>query len=271
MKPEDRINAYLYAHQAGLQYSNSPVDSIVKDVKLSVFYGTTPISDDFIRQVVVQWAAFNAPGLLIKPSTIGPPAPPAPGTPSTNSDSDLIDAVKKAVSTVSDGVTIGRKGANVNIGVTGATANLKKGDNSAALGISWGGALKLDAQSGPFHFSGNLSKDKWEITLSIPQDTYIPNLSTLGTVFTEGERAIGKMVDATRSFTNIGDAAKVGALIKPHLGAVQDAVDAVSGIADAPKKGGASFGFKLGSPDPGPGEQGMPRGLQGSVVFTWVF
>jgi hypothetical protein len=267
MKPEDRIIAYLYAHQAGLQYSNSTVDAIVKDVKLSVFYGS-PISDDFIRQFVVQWATFNAPGLLIKPSTIGPPAP---GTPSTNSDSDLIDAVKKAISTVSDGVTIGRKGSNVNIGVTGATANLKKGDNSAALGISWGGALKLDAKSGPFHFSGDLSKDKWEITLSFPQDTYIPNLSTLGSVFTEGERAIGKMVDATRSFTNIGDVAKVGALIKPHVGAVQDAVDAVSGIADAPKKGGASFGFKLGSPDPGPGEQGMPRGLQGSLVFTYVF
>ena len=271
MKPEDRIKTYLYAHQSSLQYSDSTVDSIVKDVKLSVFYGMSPISDDALRQVVVQWATINAPGLLIKPSTIGPPAPPASGSPSTNSDSDLIDAVKKAISTVSDGVTIGRKGANVNIGVTGATANLKKGDNSAALGISWGGTLKLDAESGPFHFSGDLSKDKWEITLSFPQDTYIPNMSTLGSVFTEGERAIGKMADATRSFTNIGDAAKVGALIKPHVGAVQDAVEAVSGIADAPRKGGTSFGFKLGSPDPGPGEQGIPRGVQGSVVFTWVF
>ena len=271
MKPEDRIIAYLYAHQAGLQYSNSTIDSVVKDVKLSVFYGMSPISDDAIRQVVVQWATVNAVGLLLKPSTVGAPAAGTPGTPSTNSDSDLIDAVKRAISTVSDGVTIGRKGANVNIGVTGLTANLKRGDNSASLGISWGGSLKLDAESGPFHFSGNLSKDKWEITLSLPQDTYIPNLSSLGNVFTEGERAIGKMADATRSFTNIGDAAKVGALIKPHLGAVQDAVDAVSGIAKASSKGGASFGFKLGSPDPGPGEQGIPSGVQGTVVFTYVF
>ena len=128
MKPEDRIIAYLFAHQAGLQYSNSSIDSVVKDVKLFVFYGMSPISDDAIRQGVVQWATFNAPGLLIKPSTIGPPAPPATGAPSTNSDSDLIDAVKKAISTVSDGVTIGRKGANVNIGVTGATANLKRSE-----------------------------------------------------------------------------------------------------------------------------------------------
>ena len=139
------------------------------------------------------------------------------------------------------------------------------------LGISWTGTLKLDAESGPFHFSGTLSKDKWEITLSLPQDTYIPNLSTLGTVFTEGEKAIGKMADATRSFNNIGDAAKVGALIKPHVAAIEDAVDAVSGIAKAPRKGGASFGFKLGSPDPGPGQQGMPGGFQAMAVFTYVF
>ena len=258
MKPEDRINAYLSAHQAGLQYSGATIDSIVKDVKLSVFYGMSPISDDAIRQVVVQWATFHAVGLLIKPPAAGAPGSSA-GTPSTNSDSDLIDAVKKAITTINDGVTVGRSGANINIGVTGLTANLKKGDSSASLGISWSGTLKAEAESGPFHFSGNLSKDKWEITLSLPQDTYIPDLSSLGKVFTEGEKAVGKMADATRSFSNISDAAKVGALIKPNVAAIQDAVDAVSGIADAPKKGGASFGFKLGSPDPGPETKASPE------------
>ena len=151
------------------------------------------------------------------------------------------------------------------------TANLKKGDNSVSLGISWGGTLKLDAESGPFHFSGTLSNDEWEITLRFPEDTYIPDVSSLGKVFREGERAVGKMADATRSFNNLGDTGKIGALVKPHAAAVQDAVEAVSGIAKAPKKGGASFGFKLGSPEPGPGEQGIPRGIQGSAVFTYVF
>ena len=79
------------------------------------------------------------------------------------------------------------------------------------------------------------------------------------------------MADATRSFSNISDAGKIGALIKPHAAAVQDAVDAASGIAKASKQGGASFGFKVGSPEPGPGEEGIPRGVQGSVVFTYVF
>ena len=271
MKPEDRIITYLFAHRAGLQYSSATIDSVVNDVKLSVFYGMSPISDDAIRQVVVQWATVNAVGLLLRPSTAGVPAPPAPGTPPTNSASELIDAVKKAISTISDLPTIGPSGANLKLGVTGLTANLKKGDNSVSLGVSWGGTLKLDAESGPFHVSGNLSKDKWEITLSFPQDTYIPNLPLVGNVFTEAEKGIVKMADAMRSSTNISDAAKIGALVKPHVAALEAAVDAVSGIANASRKGGASFGFKVGSPDPGPGEQGIPRGVQGTVVFTYVF
>jgi hypothetical protein len=247
------------------------MDLVVKDVKMSVFYGMSPLSDDDVRKVVTQWATIHAVGLLIGQPTVGPPAAPAQGVPASNSNSELIESVKKAISTVNDGVTIGKKGSNVNVGVTGLTANLKKGDKAASLGISWGGTLKMDAESGPFHFSGNLSKDKWEITLSFPQDTYIPDLTSLGKVFAEGERAVGKMADATRSFTSISDARKVGALIKPHAAAVQAAIEATSGIAKANKKGGPSFGFTLGSSEPGPAEQGIPKGVQGSIVFTYVF
>jgi len=265
--PEYQITTYLFANQSTFQNAGYTIDSVVKEVKLFVFHNTSPISDDAIRQVVVPWVTYHAPLVLLGPSTV---RVPAPGTPPTNSDSELIDAVKRAISTISDGVTIGRIGANVNLGVTGATANLKKGPHAASLGISWGGTLKLNAASGPFYFSGNLSKDKWEITLSFPRDTYIPNLMSLSNVYTEGEKAIWKMADATRRFTNIGDVAKVGALITPHVAAIGDAVDAVNGIADTPRKGGASLGFKLGSPDPGPGEQGIPGGLQGLLVLTWV-
>jgi len=270
MNPEERITTYLATHRSSLEFST--IDRTVKDVKLSVFYGMSPISDEEIRQIVARWASFNAIGMFRGLPSVDPSAPaPATGAPPTPSNSDMIDAVKKAISSVIDGVTIGKKDANINIGVTGPTANLKKGDSSVSLGVSWGGTLKLDAASGPFHFSGNLSKDKWEITLSFPEDTYIPDLSSLGKVFTEGERAVGKMADATRSFNNLSDTGRIGALIKPNAAAVQDAVDAVSGIANAPKKGGASFGFKLGSPDPGPGQQGIPGGVQGSFVFTYVF
>jgi hypothetical protein len=109
------------------------------------------------------------------------------------------------------------------------------------------------------------------MTLSFPRDTYIPDLSSLGEVFTKGEKAVWKMADATRGFSNISDARRIGALIKPEAAAVQGAVEAASGIAKASKKGGPSFGFKVGSPEPGPGEQSIPAGVQGTVVFTYVF
>ena len=269
MTPEERIRQYLFTHKSKVELSS--VDLVVKDVKLSLFYGMSPVSDEEIRKVVVGWAAVHAVGLVLRNPPTGPPVSTTPGAPSANSDSEFVDAVKKAISTISDPVTIGKKGANIKIGVTGLTANLKKGGQSASLGLSWGGTLNLDASSGPFHFSGNLAKDKWEITLSFPQDTYIPDLSSLGKVFSEGEKAIVRMADATRSLSDVSDARRIGALIKPHAAAVQGAVEATSGIAKASKKGGPSFGFKVGSPEPGPGEQGIPGGVQGTVVFTYVF
>jgi len=182
----------------------------------------------------------------------------------------MKDGIKKVLTTINDGVTIGPKGANFNIGVTGLTANLKKGSNAASVGVSWTGTLKLQAESGPFHFEGNLSNDKWELTLSFPQDTYLPNAVNLPKVFSEGENGVIKMLEATRSFNNLNDVNKVKALIKPHVDAVSDALDAVTGLAKA-KKTGPSFGFKLGSPPAVPGQQGIPSGVQGTVVFTWVF
>lgn len=269
MKPEDRIIAYLTLNKSRIE--NSTVELVVKDIKLSLFYGMSPLGDEEIRKVVVQWASFHAIGLLMRQPPGSPLGPPTPAPLPPPSDSELIASVKKAVSAVIDGVTIGRKDTNINIGVTGLTVNLKRSDNAVTAGLSWTGTLKLDAAAGPFHFSGRLSKDKWEITLSFPQDSYIPNLSSLEQVFREGENAIGQMADATRSFTNISDANKVGALIKPHAAKLQTAVESFSGIAKANKKGGASFGFKLTSPEPGPGEQSIPPGVQGSLVFTYVF
>lgn len=269
MKPEDQILSYLTTHRTGVAFST--VDAVVEQIKLSVFYGMSPLKDDEIRKVVVKWATIYAVGLLLN-TPAGPAAdptavPPAPTTP----DSAFVDAIKKAINSVNDGVTIGRKGANINIGVTGPTANLKSGNKTATLGISWTGTLKLEAAAGPFHAAGSLAKDKWEVTLSFPQDTYIPNLSTLGTVFSEGVDAIGKVADATRSLQSLKDISKVGSLIKPQVAKLQDAVDAASGLAKADKQGGPSFAFKFGSPTPMPGQQGMPGGVQGTVVFTYVF
>jgi len=172
MTAEDRITAYLFANKSKIEFST--LDLVVEEVKLRLFYGMSPISDDEIRKIVSRWALINAVGLLTKPTSAGT-APAKPGTPPPASDSELIDTVKKAISTLNAGVTIGKKGGNINIGVTGLTANLQKGADSSSLGVSWGGTLKAEAVSGPFHFAASLSKESWSITLSFPQDTYLPD------------------------------------------------------------------------------------------------
>ena len=152
MKPEDRITAYLFAHKSHVEFST--IDLVVKDVKLCVFYGMSPISDDDIRKIVVQWASIHAIGLLLPQRAADPSSSAGSGATAAPSDSELIAAVKKAISTVADGVTVGKKGANINVGVTGLTANLKKDDNSASLGLSWTGTLKLDALGLPIPMFG---------------------------------------------------------------------------------------------------------------------
>jgi hypothetical protein len=267
MNPEDRIKAYLNQNKSTLQWATD-INSVVGQVKLWVFYGGTAPPDDQIRKIVAQWAMFNAIGLL---TPIGPTVPGGPASPTDPppTSSQFVDSVKKVITTVGAGVTIGKEGANLKLQVTGATANLKTADGSASLGVSWGGSLKLNAEKGPFHFSGEIGADKWEISLTFPGDGSIPNLVTLPSVFKEGENAVRNIARAAAGFNNIDDVRKISAQIKPDMAKVQSAVDAVSGIGGA--KTGMSFGFKLGSPDPMPGQQGMPPGVQGSFVVTWVF
>jgi len=212
---------------------------------------------------------FNAIGLLTK---VGPviPGPASPSDPPPTS-SAFVDSVKKVITTVGAGVTIGKDGANLKLKVNGLTANLKTADGSASLGVSWGGSLKLEAEKGPLHFSGEIGSDKWEISLTFPGDDSVPILDSLPSVFKEGENAVRNIARAAAGFKNLDDVRKISGQIKPDVSKVQSALDAATGIAGVPKKGGMSFGFKLGSPEPMPGQQGIPSGVQGTVGVTWVF
>ena len=264
MNPQERILAYLAKNKSRIE--RSTLAAVIADVKLSVFYGMSPLKDEEIREIIAKWAMIHAVGLLITPL---PPSGPAPGKAPSNSESDFVAAVKRAISTVGAGVTVGGDDANINIGVSGATLNLKQPGGGMSVGLSWTGTLKAEANAGNFYFTETLSKDKWEISLSFPRDTYIPDMSKLEKVFSEGEKGLVAMAGATRTFTDTADVRKVAALVKPHTDNIQNAVEAVTGIAKA--KPGPSFGFKLGSPDPPPGQEGMQGGWQATVVFSWVF
>jgi hypothetical protein len=260
MEPKEearlRVQAYLAQNKKRLQMMS--VDFIVSDVRLFV-PGNALLLDSELRATVAIWRSLNGP-LYPLPA----PAPPAAA------DSKLIESVKKGVTTVIEGVDVKYGAGKVNISVSGLTAELKKGDARLAAGVSWGGALGVEAEAGNFHLSGELSSERWELKLSYPEDTAIPDLSKLGKVFGEGESAMRKIIGATSGFRNLNDIARIKEAVKPHMQPVKDAVDAVKGIAKAPAKG-VSVGISLGSPEPLPGETGIPRGVQGQVTLTIRF
>jgi hypothetical protein len=252
-----RVQAYLYHNKKRLEVVS--VDLIVWEVRMFVPEASR-LLDSELRATVAIWRSLNGP---LYPLPI--PAPPTAG------ESKLIEAVKKGVTTVIEGVDIKHGAGKVNISITGLTAELKKGDARLAAGVSWGGTLGVEAEAGNFHLSGELSSDRWELKLSYPEDTAIPDLSKLGKVFGEGEGAMRKIISATSSFRDLNDASRVKDAIKPHMQPVKDAVEAVKGIAKAPAKGGVSVGISVGSPEPLPGETGIPRGVQGQITLTLRF
>ena len=150
------------------------------------------------------------------------------------------------------------------------TGELTKGDAKLSVGVSWGGTLSLEAEKGPFHFSGELSKDHWEVTLSYPEDTAVPDMSKLGGVFGEAEKAMRGIIGQTQGISSAKDIPKVVGNITPYMKPVGEAIESVKGIAKAPSKG-VSVGIKFGNPDPMPGQTGMPGGIQGTVTITWHF
>ncbi len=250
-----RVQSYLHQHKARLQYMTS--DFIFSDVR-NFGPDSKDLLDSELMATISVWLSLNRAVYTL-------PVTPSPTLP----DSKLIDAVRKGVTTLIDGVDIVRgEDGNVNVSISGLTANLGKGELSASL--SWGGTLSVETRKGDFHFSGELSAQKWAVTLSWPADTYVPDMSKLGKVFGEGEAAMREIAGATASFRGLQDAGRVKKAIEPHVDKVTGAVDAVKGIAKKPAKD-VSFGFSLGSPDAMPGETGMPRGVQGTATLTLWF
>ena len=147
-----RVVAYLAQNKARL--SLMTLDFIVRDVRL---FGpdTSALTDYEVRSTAAVWRSLNGP-LVPLPS-------PVARTPSENK---MIAAVKKAVNTAIDGVDLSYGPGTINISITGPTAELKKGDLRLAAGVTWTGTLGVEAQAGNFHLAGELSSDRWSVSLS---------------------------------------------------------------------------------------------------------
>ena len=252
-----RVSAYLYANKARLQYMT--IDFIFGDVR-NFGPDSKDLLDSELRATIAVWLSLNRAVYTL-------PVTPSPTLP----DSKVIDAVKKGVTTLIDGVELVRSGdGNVNVSVFGLTANLGKGDTKASATVSFGGTLSVATQKGDFHLAGELSAQKWKVTLSYPQDTYVPDLSKLGKTFGEGEKAMRDIIGATSEFRGLQDFERVKKAIEPHMEKVTEAVEAVKSVAKKPARD-VSFGFSIGSPDPLPGETGMPKGYQATATLTFWF
>ena len=84
-----------------------------------------------------------------------------------------------------------------------------------------------------FHFSGEISADRWELNFSYPVEDPVPDLSSLSKVFQEGESAMSRIAQEIPRFGSLADVSRTSDAIKPYLQPVKDAVQAVQGIAGA--------------------------------------
>jgi len=259
------VNAYL---DKNTWLAGMSVFFIIQNVHIFVPAAASQLEPSELQSIVGFWRSMNGGLVIPSPVVATPPATQLPASP----DSKLVEAVKKAVTTVTKGVDIKHGNGKINIGVSGVTAELTKGDAKLSAGISWGQTLKMEVEKGDFHFSGELANDHWKVELTYPEDTAVPDLSTLGKVFGEGEKALKNIASATAGFKNLSDITTVKNAISPNIKPVQDAVEAVQGIAKAsPKKKKVNFGISLGSPDPLPGQSGIPPGVQVKAVVTFFF
>jgi hypothetical protein len=185
----------------------------------------------------------------------------------------IPEAVKSAFSIATDGVTLKPfPNGRLNISVSGATAALVGGSK---LSVGWGAdSVGLEIPVQGFHFGGKLSKDAWEVTLSLPGETAVPNLAKLAEVFSQAEAALQRIARATGALPDLSDTAAVRAAVGPNIAPVKEAVEALKAIAEAPTR--LSAGISVTGPMAG-GESAAsqnnttPQGVTISATITLRF
>ncbi len=252
---EAPVRSWLEANTSRLRLLT--MDELVAQVRGNVPEAAR-LADVEIQTLLQEWAARQ---------DINIPMIPPLGTGSAGPSVQIPEAVKKAFSIAIDGVDVIRlPGGRLNISAKGATAKLRRSD----IKLSWGGSLGIDIPMEGFHLAGTLDRNSWEITLSAPGETSLPDLSKLTDVFKEAETAMRGMIDATTGFGSLSDVPKVTKAASPHVAPVKEAVKALVDIAKAP---GVSAGLSVRGPTPGGETPGgsTPSGITVTATVTIRF
>jgi len=224
-----------------------------------------------VAAAVSSWAMRN--DIILPPVSVIPdPADQIPPAPSARSlaDSEILSGLRDIFTAPVDGVKVERAHGFAKISVIGSTVGLRSRGLAAAGTVSWGGTMGIETSYRDFHFAGELSGDRWELSFSYPVETPAPDLSQLQKVFTEGESALCKIVRETASFHHLHDIPNISDAIHPYLQPVKEAVQAAQGIAGA-QAGRVMFGVSASGPGPAPHPSITPPGFGVTATITIVF
>lgn len=224
-----------------------------------------------IEMLVREWA--SAHGISLPPQSFIPrpedaAIPPAPAGRSL-ADSSIVSGVRSVIQTIVDGVGIERSHGYAKITVGGPTVGLRGHGLEASGTVSWSGGMSVETSYRGLHFSGSLAPDKWEMSLTFPSSSSIPDLTRVGEVFRQGESAMRAILAETATFESLDDIPAIGEAISPHLEPVKEAVRAAQGIAEA--QPGVSFGIAASGAGPSPEATAPPVGTTVVGVVTIVF
>ncbi|HEX5716548.1 MAG TPA: hypothetical protein VF179_10340, partial [Thermoanaerobaculia bacterium] len=281
MTPLEEVRSWAEMVRTGLTVYGVPFKRIQVDSLHYHMAGFAP-RDGQVEISFVE-KPFTLPS-LIPPFTLTPPPPappgpslfpiqpipPAPASSSSLADSKLVKGLGKAFSVAFDGIGFDQSHGFAKVSVKGPTVGLRKGDFSASGRISFTGTYTVEAKYGDLHFSGSLSADRWEMSLSYPGDTPVPDMSTLGGVFNQGWGSLQAVAEEAATFEGPADVSRITDKAKPHVQPILDAVTAAGGIFEAQRKR-LNVGISASGPGPIPAPGISPASSSLQLTLTYSF
>jgi len=180
---------------------------------------------------------------------------------------ELVDAVKKAVKLVMDGVPIvDNLTGKMTISAKGLTAKSSRG--GPTVNVGWTGTLTTEITGGNFKLKNTMSRSGWSITLSYPKDTPVLDSTKVGAVFGAAGNAIAGIAKETFLLNDVKDVRPKVSGFSGYIDPIADAVGVAQGIKARPKLG-LSISASVGSPAPTPGQANKTGGIEGLVTLTY--